>query len=137
MSLSPTQRTIRELKNQGRTCGIVERFISNTSFGHGIRSDLFHIFDIVALDSARGIIGIQTCGADFAAHFRKMTEEYGHNTLEWIKCGGVAELWSWRKIKARRGGKLMLWKPRIKEIRLEDFADDTGAMGDNQVLQVG
>ena len=55
MSLSPTQRTIRELKNQGRMCGIVERFISNTSFGHGIRSDLFHIFEIVALDSSRGI----------------------------------------------------------------------------------
>lgn len=122
MSLSPTQRTIRELKNQGRTCGIVERFISNTHLGHGIRSDLFHLFDIVALDSARGIIGVQTCGADFAAHYRKMTEEYGGNAIEWLECGGVIELWSWRKVKAKRGGKLMLWKPRIKEITLEDIA---------------
>ena len=135
MALSPTQRTIRELRNQGRLCGIVERFISNTSFGHGIRSDLFHIFDIVALDSARGIIGIQTCGSDFAAHLRKMTEEYGGNTIEWLKCGGVAELWSWRKCSYKRGGKLKVWKHRIKEITLEDF-NDTRPVGDDQVLQI-
>lgn len=119
--MSPTQRTIRELKNQGRTCGIVERFISNSNLGHGIRSDLFHIFDIVSLDSARGIIGVQTCGSDFAAHYRKITEEFGENAIEWLTCGGVIELWSWRKVKFKRGGKLMVWKPRIKEITFEDF----------------
>lgn len=120
--MSPTQRTIKALNNLGRTCGIVERFISNSNLGHGIRSDLFHIFDIVALDTSRGIIGVQTCGADFAAHYRKITEEYGENAIEWIQCNGIIELWSWRKVAYKRGGKLRVWKPRIKEITLSDFS---------------
>ena len=122
--MSPTQRTIRELKNQGRTCGIVERFISNSNLGHGIRSDLFHLFDIVALDTARGIIGVQTCGADFSGHYRKITEEYGANAIEWIRCGGVIEIWSWRKVSYKRGGKLKVWKPRIAEIKLDDIGQE-------------
>jgi hypothetical protein len=38
--LSPTQRTLRALRDQGRICGIVERW--NQFVGpHGIRQDLF------------------------------------------------------------------------------------------------
>ena len=47
--LSPTQRTIRALRDQGLVCGIVERF--NPHVGpHGIRQDLFGCLDIIALD---------------------------------------------------------------------------------------
>jgi len=119
--MSPTQRTIRALKEQGRLCGIVERFISNSQLGHGIRSDLFGIFDVVALCPGRGIIGVQSCGSDFSGHYRKITEEKAENAMEWLKSGGVIEIYGWRKIKLKRGGKAERWAPRVQEITLKDF----------------
>lgn len=123
MATSPTQRTIRELKNQGRICGIVERF--NQFVGtHGIRQDLFGIIDIIALDPIRGVVGIQSCGQDFAGHFRKITVERAAETTEWLKTPGtVLELWGWRKVKLKRGGKAERWQPRVREIKLEDVEE--------------
>jgi len=119
--LSAVQRTIRELKNQGVICGIVERF--NPYVGeHGIRQDLFGIIDIIALDTSRGVIGVQCCGSDFAGHIKKLKEEKAQESINWLQTPGtVLELWGWRKIKLKRGGKAMRWSPRIREITLKDF----------------
>jgi hypothetical protein len=118
--MTPTQRTIRELKNQGRKCGIVERF--NSFVGpHGIRQDLFGIIDIIALDPERGVIGVQACGQDFSGHFKKITIDRAEQTIDWLMTpGAVLELWGWRKVKLKRGGKAMRWKPRVREILLRD-----------------
>lgn len=118
--MSPTQRTIRELKNQGRRCAIVERWNQHAG-PHGIRQDLFGIIDVLALDPERGVVGIQCCGQDFAGHIRKITEERSHETIDWLETPGTSlEVWGWRKVKLKRGGKAMRWKPRIQEITLED-----------------
>ena len=124
--MSPTQRTIRELRNIGRMCGVVERFICRHGT-HGIRIDLFGFGDIVCADRANGIVIIQSCGQDFAGHYRKITEvqEVAENAVEWLRSGGKIELWGWRKIKKSRGGKLMIWSPRIKDITLNDFGIDS------------
>jgi hypothetical protein len=125
-SLSSVQRTLRELRNQGCICEIVEKF--NAYAGpFGKRMDCFGFGDILALRPG-GISLIQACGTDFTAHERKILEsEY---PLEWLKsgtcqdCGRVVsriELWGWRKVKAKRGGKQMVWKPRVKEFTLKDF----------------
>lgn len=121
MSTSPTQRTIRELKNQGRKCAVVEKF--NAFVGpHGIRQDLFGIIDVIALDPQRGVIGVQSCGSDFAAHERKFFDERAEECIDWLSTPGtVLELWGWRKVKLHRGGKAMRWQPRIKEFQVEDF----------------
>jgi hypothetical protein len=120
MSLSPTQQTLRMMRQQGRLCGIVERW--NPYAGKfGQRSDLFGFIDIICLDPQRGIIGVQSCGQAFSEHDRKILEDCAENAIEWIKSGGVIELWGWRKIKKKRGGKAMIWQPRIKRYTLEDF----------------
>jgi len=118
--LSPTQRTLRELRNQGRICGIVERF-NQYAGPHGIRQDLFGFIDIIALDPERGIIGVQSCGQAFAEHYRKITEERNQECFEWLRCGGKVELWGWRKLKIKRGGKAMRWQPRVQEITQKDL----------------
>lgn len=120
-SLSPTQRTLKELRDQGRTYGRVERFVQRPGKPHGIRIDLFGFIDIIALDPERGIVGIQSCGQDFAAHYRKITEECAELAIEWLNCRGKIELWGWRRVKERRGGKAIRWRPRIKDITWEDF----------------
>lgn len=120
MGLSPTQRTLHALKNQGRKCGVVERF--NAFVGpHGIRQDLFGIIDIIALDPERGVVGIQSTGQAFAAHERTILEERRQDTLDWLSTPGTSlELWGWRKVKVKRGGKAMRWEPRIRAFTLDD-----------------
>ena len=120
-ALSPTQRTIRELKNQGRKCAIVERW--NAYAGpHGIRQDMFGIIDILALDPEKGVIGIQCTGTDFAGHLRKLIEEKAQECLDWLQTPGTRlELWGWRKIKRQRGGIARVWRPRIQEIEIGDI----------------
>ena len=115
--LSPTQRTLKAMREQGRICGVVERF--NRFVGpHGIRQDFLGFIDIIGIDPEDGIIGIQSCGQDFAGHIRKMTEERNENMFEWLKHGKV-ELWGWRKVLLKRGGKAKRWKPRIADFWLE------------------
>lgn len=124
MSLSPTQRTLRELRNQGRVCAITEKWVSIPNHpGGGVRRDLFGVIDVLALDPVRGFVGVQCCaGSGFNAHWIKMTQERAQESLDWLKTpGGVLELWGWRRLKVKRGGKAMVWRPRIREITIEDI----------------
>lgn len=119
--MTPTQRTIRALRNQGRVCAIVERWNQHVGAA-GIRQDLFGIIDIIALDPERGVVGVQSCGNSFAQHWRKLTVERFEESAEWLQTPGtVLELWAWRKVKEKRGGKRMLWQPRIKEVTRSDL----------------
>jgi len=125
--LSPTQRTLRAMRDEGRICGIVERF--NRFVGaHGIRQDLFGFIDIIALDTSKGIIGVQSCGTAFSQHEKKILEERSMECIEWLRCGGKVELWGWRKVKEKRGGVRMVYKPRFREFTLADFPDVEGSL---------
>jgi len=120
--LTPTQRTIRELRSQGRVCAIVERW-NQFAGPHGVRQDLFGILDIIALDPERGVVGIQSCGESFAAHERKILIERAQETIDWLSTPGtVLELWGWRKVKLKRGGKAERWMPRVRTFTLSDFS---------------
>jgi hypothetical protein len=121
--LSPTQRTLRELRAIGRLVDVCERWMINPRHpAGGFRKDMFGFLDLIALDAERGIIGIQSCSTDYKAHFDMiMDSDKTENVIEWLKCGGKLELWGWRKLKLKRGGKAMRWRPRIREITLEDF----------------
>ena len=116
--LSPTQRTLKAMREQGRICGIVEKF--NRFVGsHGIRQDLFGFIDIIAIDAVDGIVAIQSCGQSFKAHVDKLTEERNEAVYEWLKHAKL-ELWGWRKVKLNRGGKAVRWMPRIADICISD-----------------
>lgn len=118
--ITPTQRTLKALREKGRVCGVVERF---NRFGgpYGIRQDLFGFIDIIALDRERGIIGVQSCGQAFSEHYKKITEEKNRQCSEWLRCGGVVELWGWRKLKVKRGGAAVRWTPRVVEITQKEL----------------
>ncbi len=115
---SPVQRTKAILKDQGIPHWIVERnFPPSRKWPNGCKEDLFNIIDMIALDN--GVVGVQVCGADWMPHVRKITEDYAGNTMAWLSQPGTRlELWGWRKVKKKRGGKLMIWKPRIADILL-------------------
>lgn len=115
--LSNTQRTLHLLRSMGRSCGIVERFIHNKKVGPGIRSDLYGFIDIIAIKPGEGIYGVQSCGADFKAHYNKIVHDKRQEAIRWLKSGGMIEIISWRKLKTGID-------PRIYEITLEDFDDE-------------
>lgn len=119
MPLSPTQRTLRALRDRGLHVGIVERF-NRYAGPHGVRQDLFGFIDLVAID-VDSILAIQSCGQSFAAHDRKIREECGEKAAAWLAAGGALELWGWRKVKRKRGGKVMVWSPRVKRYAPADF----------------
>ena len=116
---SSMQRTLKYLRKNGYTPWIAETF--NPYAGKfGQREDMFTIFDIIAYGHGN-IIGVQACGSDFAPHDKKILNCV--HSAGWIKNGGCIQLYGWRKVKAKRGGKLMIWKPRIKEYKFYDFKD--------------
>ena len=134
--MSPTQRTLRELKGQGRVCAIVEKWnpyvgpprspsspVGQKNKPTGIRQDLFGIIDVLSLDPVRGFVGVQCCaGSGMSAHWTKLTVDRAQESLDWLKTpGGRLEIWAWRKVKVKRGGKAMVWRPRIVEVTAEDI----------------
>ena len=104
--MKPTERTLKAFREMGFAVGIVERYINFTRQ----RIDLFGIIDIIAIRQGE-IIGIQSCGQAFSSHLKKMNEsEY---TEKWLASGAGLQLWGWRKVKKKRGGKAMVYKPRV------------------------
>lgn len=125
---SPVQRTLRALRAGGYICDIVERWLPHAG-RFGKKVDMFNFADIVALAPC-GIVAVQVCGKDFAEHKKKILgNEFAP---EWLRSGtcpgcnhGIAsiEIWGWRKVKKKRGGKQMIWAPRIEEIKMEDLEE--------------
>jgi len=122
MATSPTQRTLKYYRDQGHLAWVVERFIQRPG-GFGFRSDLFKIIDLIVLDKERGIVGVQSTGQDFAGHKRTLLEEQAFYSRAWIEAGGTLELMGWRRVKKVRGGKAMVWSPRILTITLDMLPD--------------
>jgi len=122
--ISNTSRTLEYIRRQGWVADKVEQF--NIYAGQfGKRKDMFGFADIVAMGE-NSIIAIQSCGASFSEHHRKLMEDdyVAPNVVTWLMNGGRLLLIGWRKVKLRPGAKAMRWKPRIREYQLDaSFAD--------------
>ena len=114
--MTPTQRTLKKLRDDGYTPGIVERWIGAHG-PMGKRRDLFGIIDIIAIGNG-DIVGVQSTGTDFSGHHKKITGEGKEALILWLENGGQFWLYAWRKVKKVRGGKQMIYKPRIREYTL-------------------
>jgi len=120
MATSPTSRTLKYLKDKGHYVGVVERFLAFAG-KFGQRKDLFNIIDIIAI-TKEGILGVQSCGQAFSEHDKKILAE--PMSKIWLESGAGLLLIGWRKVKVKRGGKAMVWEPRIKYYGLEDFEEE-------------
>ena len=112
-----SQRTMAALRKDGMICGTVEKYNSFIK----IRQDLFNFIDIIAI-SPKGIIGVQcTTGKNHNAHKIKILEN--KIAPEWLKAGGKIQLWSWSKIKVKRGGKATRWTARIEDLSTDSYCN--------------
>ncbi len=114
--MSPVERTLKFIREQGGFPWMVERYIHQRK----LKIDFLHIIDLLAL-SRHGVEGWQVCGSDFAAHKAKIMEEHRDNTVKWLETPGTKLfLIGWRRVKLKRGGKAMRWEPRLARLTLED-----------------
>lgn len=132
--MSPTQLTLAQLRKDGYTASVVERWNQYA----GIRQDLFGGIDVLACRPAAvlfsggvgdgEILGVQACiggNGDHAARKAKLLRE--PRIAVWIASGGHVEVWSWQtrrseeRTKAGKRSKRLVHHLRREEIRLSDF----------------
>lgn len=116
--MSHYTRTTKALKELGYEYWKVEYW---NSFAKK-KVDLFHIIDCLAIDPGRATIGVQVCGSDFQSHIKKITCEYVDNSILWLSVpSNRLELWGWRRLLVKRGGKRKIWKPRIVDFWINNW----------------
>ena len=112
--MTPSSRTIAHLKEQGYQVGLVERYVRFGQTSMGKRYDLFGLIDYIAMKPGEKILGVQSTGQGFAEHMTKITVERRKEALAWLATGHAElVLYGWRKLKVKRGGTAMVYKPRI------------------------
>lgn len=81
------------------------------------RRDLFGFIDMIAMNDA-AIVAVQACGAtDVTPHLITIQESV--LAKKWMQAGGEIRLYAWRKVKLKRGGKAVRWKPREFIFRID------------------
>lgn len=118
--MTPTQRTLKNLRENGWIVQVVERW---NSFAR-IRQDLFGCIDIVAVKGdSRGVFGVQaTSGNNVAARIQKSVAE--PKLRAWLQAGNRFAVVGWSKRGPR--GKVKRWEPRWQEIDLATLDRLTG-----------
>ena len=113
--MTPTQRTLALLRQQGYFADVVERYCSFTRRRH----DLFGFLDVVAINlDAQGVLGIQTTsGSNLSARVAKIMAS--EQAEAWLESGNRIVVHGWKKYAKKVDGKN--WRCREQEIELADF----------------
>lgn len=107
--MTPTQRTLAYLRDEGWQCAVVERYIAAIKR----RQDLFGFIDIIAVKPGHPIMAVQaTSGSNVAARLSKIEDE--PRRLPWLAAGGTIAVHGWRKVGPR--GKMKRWELRTETV---------------------
>ena len=112
--ISPTARTLSLLREREWPADIVERWVP----GKKIRKDLFGCFDIVALDTQPGVIGIQVTsdnGGNVSARTLKIKRS--PLAIAWLAAGNRIVVHGWGK--RGKAGTIKRWTLREVPVTLE------------------
>jgi len=97
--MTPTQRTLAELRERGYLAAVVEKWIPAAA--GGFRLDLFGIIDVLGI-IANGTLGVQACGEAWSTHVQKLMQEKEAVCLKWLECPARRlEIWGWSRRKPR------------------------------------
>ena len=111
-----TTRSLDYMRDLGFSVWMVERFLRFPPPGR--RVDLYNCIDFLAINEI-STVGVQSCGSGFADHKKKILE--CEHTVSWLECvDRELMLIGWRKLKLKRGGKAMRWRPRIAHFEILD-----------------
>jgi len=114
--ISPTQRSLKLLRDEGWHVEIVEHYNYFTKR----RKDLFGFADLLACKSLEPPLLVQvTSGSNHSARRLKIANSPLIKLV--LSTGMRVEIHSWRKLKKKRGGKQMIWSPRVEEITVDSL----------------
>lgn len=116
MATSPTQRSLKRLRELGYVAQVVERWCPFSRR----RIDLWGIVDIMAVHPGAGVLAVQATSGNGGNHAARRDKAMENENLPTILEAGVQfELWSWAKRGPR--GKRKLWTLRREPITLDDL----------------
>ena len=102
--MTPTARTLEELRRQGYTPAVVEHWNPWAK----IRQDLYGFIDVLAVkEGESGVLAIQTTSTDHSAN-RMTKAQASPNLRVWLACGNRFEVWGWAKRGPR--GERKTWQ---------------------------
>ena len=100
--MTPTQRTLARMRNDGYLAAVVEKWIP--AKGGGFRLDLFGVADVegkaIPGRQRPGTLYVQSCGDSWSAHVKKLQTK-AEVVAVMIYNGDRIELWSWVLRKPR------------------------------------
>ena len=103
VATSPTQRSLKYLRESGYTVAIVEYFNYFTKRRH----DLFQFADLLAIRENEVLLVQVTSGSNVSARIKKITENEHIAAVR--KAGMRVEVHGWRKLKDG-------WLPKIVDL---------------------
>lgn len=112
MPASPTQRTLKRLRERGMVAGVVEKWIPQTKR----RLDLYGFIDVIGCGEGPVLAVQATSGSNGASRVEKITGPCAEQAKAWLRSGGAIEVHAWRKLKKRKDRKW--WHPRVWQITL-------------------
>lgn len=113
--MRPMARTLKFFREQGFTIDVVERWI-----GGYTRKDFLGCIDAIAFKKGKTkILAIQVFGVDWSSHRKKIIDEQHEGGKLWLANKNVKFIFiGWRKVKLKRGGKAIRWKPRFGRVTM-------------------
>lgn len=110
IEMSPTQRTLKELRDHGWTAAVVEHWNAHAR----IRQDLFGIIDVLAVRPGQ-TLGIQTTTTtNLCARITKALS--CKELIAWLEANNRFQVWGWSQ-KGPRGAK-KVWTITVRTIVL-------------------
>ncbi len=110
--MTPTSRTLKELRSNGWTCQTVEQWIPRLH----VRRDLWGVGDVLAMREDSPVLLVQcTSGSNVAARIAKAKAEPRLRT--WLRCGQRFEVWGWSK--CGKAGRQKRWTCRKVPVTLQ------------------
>lgn len=107
--MTPTARTLVELRCLGYTAAVVEHWKPWAK----VRQDLYGFIDVLVVKAGgSGVFAIQCTTEDHASNHLHKAEE-SPNLRVWLVCGNRFEVWGWAKRGARRERKTWWLERRI------------------------
>ena len=101
--MSPTQRSLKYLRDQGYTVAIVEHYNCFTKRRH----DLFQFADLLAIRENEVMLVQVTSGTNVSARVKKIAESEHISAVR--KSGMSVFVHGWRKLKSG-------WEPKIVDL---------------------
>jgi hypothetical protein len=106
---------LARLREDGYEPAVVEKWNPHVR----IRQDLFGFADVLAMKPGHPPLLVQATSTGVAARRAKILAE--PRALMALQSGFAIEIWGWRKLKVKRGGKATKTEARIEAVVEADF----------------